>query len=274
MNGMWTHPYYDQTGNDGRGSLAPGPDDAERAQLISEHWLRAMNFLDEDPATSTNHSMSRSSDEGTPHVTGSVAASSEEYFEPPMTSEEQAERQHWEALKANMARLGFDRSPFVPRTFAEFREFQKGGKGSKKQTSAAETGHVAVGMNKRLVQASMADGLTLVTGRKSIWSEDCKQNGHVDWPTPEEYKQSGTTLPLPRVQQLDPQFAHLRPQLPRFGPDVPPKYRQVAEWALRPKFDGVTTEEAPDLELPTAEIELEGLDSFTRQLILDIDNEE
>ncbi|KAI2632356.1 hypothetical protein GGR54DRAFT_583184 [Hypoxylon sp. NC1633] len=198
-----------------------------------------------------------------------------------------AEHQRWAYHKAQMKELGFSDSPFLPKTFQEhvkLKELKITGKnpnGSPKVpgagSSVAGTSHAdghggmlpMVKVNEKLVRISLTDNLSLVNIRPTIWSKDCLENGTVDWSTSREYQQSAGNLPLPRVQQLDERFSHL--PYPREGPGIPRQYCKIADWALYPVLDMVTTEEVEDLMKPAPEMALEHVNGITGGFIEELD---
>ncbi|KAI1106767.1 hypothetical protein F4804DRAFT_354151 [Jackrogersella minutella] len=216
-------------------------------------------------------------------------------------NKETESRKRWEDIRANMCNNGMITSPFVPSTYKAFLELKAESADANQRalqknldererdiTQASkiygsedvvveESDPVPVEMDPRLVRMIREDNLTLVTGRYTIWCEACREFGHIDWPTPKEYSEAQKRLPLPHIQVLDDQFSRLAlgpDPIPTFGPQVPRDLRKVADWAIVPMHDGLTTEEHIFLQDSTQELDLEDINGYSRQLIKDIDEQE
>ncbi|KAI1780443.1 hypothetical protein F4818DRAFT_435649 [Hypoxylon cercidicola] len=135
----------------------------------------------------------------------------------------------------------------------------------------------AVQMSQKLLDRTADDGLTLVGSRMTIWNDRVKETAHVDWPPPQEFGKYGRRLPPPRIQQLDPSYAHLAQgphAIPMTGPGVPYELRQLAPFSVNPTADGLTTEEVSNPKQKVEEIKIDEVNGFLRELLEDIAKEE
>ena len=180
-----------------------------------------------------------------------------------------AEKTRWYGIQANMlrSRLG-EESPFVPQTFEDYLRHRRI-VGINEQMDALKRLREAVErqqsvlegltqlelqeaqLEQKLVEASTLDGLSVVLGRPSIWTQQCLEQAEVDWPSPVECaSMAGYALPPPRIRSLD--------------DGVPYDERMIAEFAQTPAFDMLCHHEAREL---SGQEEL-GQDQESTQLFL------
>ncbi len=149
-------------------------------------------------------------------------------------SNEEEERERFSKIQANMSYAGFDKSPFVPKSFNEY----VGHKNTHTQSQQRLTSDKIQGMEQsthsarqhlldggdpeyamppaakpspKLIEIGEEDGLTPVMSRPSIWTKRCFEQAQVDWPPYVAYKAEGDErarghygryLPIPRTRCL------------------------------------------------------------------------
>ncbi|KAI3340356.1 hypothetical protein F4824DRAFT_418728 [Ustulina deusta] len=181
-------------------------------------------------------------------------------------------RKRWAHIRANMARNGLDKSPFVPRSFQEYIELKLkstrlAAEEATKQLIQLEDHAENLCAGKPLDQpagtlvipkclldpAKNPSGLSPVLCRRSIWTGPVHSHGNTDWASRTELNEAGDKciiegrsrfFPVPRIDKLDGQS----PQL------------------------ALSEQEARELDEPTQELELSEIHYLTRELIERIRN--
>ncbi|OTA54906.1 hypothetical protein K449DRAFT_469155 [Hypoxylon sp. EC38] len=215
----------------------------------------------------------------------------------PWIISEENELRRWEQIQSNMAHNGTFKSPFVPVTFKEYLDL-------KSETAAAKERAILkrmedrerdfklaelpdevgrgqhrepVRISEKLRHISGYNNLICVNVRHIIWCNCCLENGNKMWPYPMEYGENQGRLPPPRLCELDDQYKHLAfgpNPIPLVGPDVPYPFRKIATRALNPAQDGLMTTEAPDIKMPTQEIDIKDVNPITAALLYSIHMDE
>ncbi|KAI1343887.1 hypothetical protein F5Y15DRAFT_426431 [Xylariaceae sp. FL0016] len=220
------------------------------------------------------------------------------------TSPTEQQRMRWKKIKAGLRHAGTIRSPFVPLDLRGFLKLEAATKGAEQHRATSIANKQIQGFkmalaltsegsllqkllqpvefSRNLISYHDRDGMSTVIARMTIWSEFCRKTANVDWPTHKELKSEGDDraktrcgryLPLPRIRQLAKELLHLAlgPEaIPIVGPFVPHEYRQIAEFARDPKFDGLFLAEAAFLDSPSQEIKVSEVNRITQGLVEEI----
>lgn len=269
-----------------RGPIATSSIEAVTADI--SHRLEVHDDHEEKTNKSKNDSKDRKGKGIEVKITPPSPSSTSDYPIPPRrstagTEQDKADRDTLANLQKN-----FPRSPVVPQSLAEYlslkkeisKDKQQETKGKQKLASGSPAEHhrMIPRLSEKLIRVTDEDGLSCVTSRNTIWTNECIVNGHIDWPEDyESYKSKpGKIFPAPRVQLLDEKYANLMEgpnPLPKYGPGVPPQYRALATFALLPIYDGMTEFDAEEVQEPSEEIKSEELDGYTQELLKEIDED-
>lgn len=136
-------------------------------------------------------------------------------------SPREAAHDRWIAVKENLSRIRFDRSPFVPQAFAEYVEHlatqaEDSAKEEKKRLAEREALQTYAGASQHpwiipFEGKKFSDNRSPVLALPSVWSpwyEFTRVRPESPWPSPEEFKEEGDErhtsgfgrfLPVPRV---------------------------------------------------------------------------
>ncbi|MCJ1250652.1 hypothetical protein MMC30_007880 [Trapelia coarctata] len=182
-------------------------------------------------------------------------------------SPREAAHDRWIAVKENLSRVRFDRSPFVPQAFAEYVEHlatqaEDSAKEEKQRLADLEVLHTHAGPSLHpwiipFEGKKFSDNRSPVLAQPSVWSpwyEYTEVRPESPWPSPEEFKEEGDErhtsgfgrfLPVPRVKG-NPTVAYkqkayviqnpldfVNPVLCR---EPPPKFAQEEEYIIADKL--------------------------------------
>lgn len=204
-------------------------------------------------------------------------------------SDEEKERKRWKTIQANISHYGFDKSPFVPRTFQEYLE-------CKLQTAATATGAAYEQLRQRekhaeTIRRHLCAGKPLeqLEGNLAIPRSLLKRAKEADpfykstnWPGVRELKDAGYTrslkgrsrfFPAPRTTEPDdePDAKAKQNGVPLSGPSMNRSY--IAGWALQSvKYDLLVEHEVHAQYEPAQELELSEINETIQGLIEQIHN--
>ncbi|KAI1117477.1 hypothetical protein F5Y14DRAFT_350140 [Nemania sp. NC0429] len=220
-------------------------------------------------------------------------------------SDEEKERRHWETIQANLSHHGFDRSPFVPRTFGEYlvhrlhivsEAINAARERLRQREEHAELirRHLSAGTPPEQLPGSLTTPQSLlaraqnsspplspVLARPSIWT-NARDSNDSNWPSISELKNAGAAraakgqsrfFPAPRTNDPDDVFVAGATQngVRASGSSFP----GAAGWDLPSvRRDILTVYEADALDDPTQELGLWELNETIQGLIERIDETE